>query len=102
MQHNQTYYPVKTTGDTRDPFLVEQLQEARKERNQAKQIASKHWHEINAIATYLGCYGHSTDIIRKIEKYKKSHHQLENMKDKNKIQFLIGRFYNYLIRKWAW
>ena len=95
-------HQAKIVGDTRDPFLVKQIEEAKAERNKERKLKEKYAKEINEVATYLGCYGHSRAIINTIKKYKQSHYDLENMKNKRKIRFLIVRFYNYLIRKWAW
>ena len=89
---------LKTAGDTRDPFLVAQIETAKQERNKAKQERDKYWGQLNQVAQALDCYAHGPTMVKIVKKYKRSYHALENMERKNKLRFLITRFYNYLIR----
>lgn len=93
---------MKTHGDQRDPFMVKQLEVMKQERNKARKECDKYWQEINEVATHLGCYGHSRAIINTIEKYKKSHYELEEFKRSNKMRFLTRRCYAYLVNRFAW
>ena len=93
---------MKIVGDTRDPFLVKKIEEARKERNEARKTRDQYAEEINEIATYLGCYGSSKAIIPEIKKYKESHEALKDLRDRHKLRFLLLRTYQWLIRKTAW
>ena len=93
---------MKIVSDTRDPFLVEQIEETRKERDEARKTKDQYDEEINDIATYLGCYGSAKAIIPEIEKYKESHEALKDLRDRHKLRFLLLRGYQWLIRKTAW
>ena len=93
---------TKTHGDTRNPFLVKQIQTLTEERNKERKIKEKYANEINEVATYLGCYGHSKAIISKIEKHKRSHEDFDALNIEHPFRFAVLRLYNYLIRRFAW
>ena len=93
---------MKTTGDTRDPFLVEQIQTLTKERNEERKLKDQYDAEIIEIARFLGCYGGAKDIISTIEAYRKSHYELRSLQMTGKLRFMIFRCFNWFIRKTAW
>lgn len=95
-------YLGKVVGDTRDPFLVNQIETLTKERNKERKLKGQYDGEINEIATFLGCYGCSKDIISTIEKYKTTHDDLRNFRMKGKFRFMVFRFFKWFIRQTAW
>ena len=66
-EHEQT---LKIVSDTRDPFLVKQLEDEKKERVKVQKERDMYWQELCAIARELHCYTAEEDIIREIRKLK--------------------------------
>ena len=93
---------MKNHSDTRDPFLVKQIETLKQERNKERKLKEQYDREINEIATYLGCYGSSKDIIKHIEKYKQSYYTLRIHEMKGKLRFALRRFFTWFVRKTAW
>ena len=61
---------LKIVGDTRDPFLVKQLDDQKDKVAEVQKQRDKYFNELCAIARELHCYAADKAIIREIRKLK--------------------------------
>lgn len=84
----------KIVGDTRDPFLVKQLEDEKALRVKVAKERDKYSKELNEIARELGCYASSQDIIPLIKEHQESHRVIN---ERFSLIFLIRRIYRFFI-----
>ena len=63
---------VKFVSDTRDPFYVKQLEDAKAERVKVQKERDIYWNELSAIAREFHCYTAEEDILKNIRELKET------------------------------